>query len=123
MKRRPTSIFIETIYIYNYIYIPIPIPIDRFSVKSTICVSLDTDLVIEMRKRNDNFSGVVNQFLKEYLGTEEEEKDRSIDNLDLDITNAKIKLEGLQSAKNHAVKKQFEKYDKVLEIEDEPIAK
>ena len=68
-------------------------------------ISIDTDVIIDFRARNEKLSPLINDFLKEYL---EIKKDNGDSNLEGEL----VRLKSMLSLKEKELKKIKEKEDK-----------
>tara|TARA_R100000501_G_C2541223_1_gene59867 strand:+ start:85 stop:324 length:240 start_codon:yes stop_codon:yes gene_type:complete len=73
--------------------------------KSLTTISIDTDVIIDFRARNEKLSPLINDFLKEYL---EIKKDNGDSNLEGEL----VRLKSMLSLKEKELKKIKEKEDK-----------
>lgn len=74
--------------------------------KSTVTISLDTDIINQIRQRNENISGLINELLDNYL-----------------LKNNPNKLEVLKESKEDILKQAKEIDNKLNQIKQEETAK
>ena len=74
--------------------------------KSTVTITLDTDVINAVRLEKINLSGVVNDFLKSYLKVKKAETSENPFKLIKDIEETRAKLVGLEREKLDFDKKQ-----------------
>jgi len=60
--------------------------------KSTISITLDAEIILELRKRKENISGVINSFLVNYLELNKKKIPDKIEQLKEDILKNKAEL-------------------------------
>jgi hypothetical protein len=73
--------------------------------KSLTTISIDTDVIIDFRARNEKLSPLINDFLKEYLEIKN-------DNGDSNLEGELVRLKSMLSLKEKELKKIKEKEDK-----------
>lgn len=85
--------------------------------KIHVCITIDTDIVDEVRERRDNLSGLCNSLLKSYLELDTDSPDKELAKLEEEITSKQSELMLTRQRKRFLEEKQRknrEEYDAQL---------
>jgi len=67
--------------------------------KTTTSLTLDSEVILKLKSKNINVSGVVNSFLKTYLEMPQDQKEHDVYTIDNEIQKAMVKLTDLKTTK------------------------
>lgn len=84
--------------------------------KTTITITIDTEILYELKEKTDNISGTINKLLKEFINLKELKIDKTKEKVEIELIKKKAEVmkieERLENLKKDEIKKEKEEIEK-----------